>query len=152
MANGMDDRRKSLEEEYFHRKNKEAIEKLRGSTDKISGQAADKARELVGQGLERGGVGGGDENLHRGAVPRRRMRALGVVVVGPSFDLLAGMVSGEQSWAGDAGFFDEQAGPIDATFPGVGTSLPLHRENGSDLAATAVRQYTLQVSLEIRPA
>ena len=29
MANGMDDRRKSLEEEYFHRKNKEAIEKLR---------------------------------------------------------------------------------------------------------------------------
>ena len=32
-----------------------AIEKLRGSTDKISGQAADKARELVGQGLERGG-------------------------------------------------------------------------------------------------
>ena len=32
-----------------------AIEKLRGSTDKISGQAADKARELVGQGLERSG-------------------------------------------------------------------------------------------------
>ena len=32
-----------------------AIEKLRGSTDKISGQAADRARELVGQGLERGG-------------------------------------------------------------------------------------------------
>jgi ElaB/YqjD/DUF883 family membrane-anchored ribosome-binding protein len=32
-----------------------AIEKLRGSTDKISGQAADKAREMVGQGLERGG-------------------------------------------------------------------------------------------------
>ena len=32
-----------------------AIDKLRGSTDKISGQAADKARELVGQGLERGG-------------------------------------------------------------------------------------------------
>ena len=30
-----------------------AIEKLRGSTDKISGQAADKARGLVGQGLER---------------------------------------------------------------------------------------------------
>ena len=26
---GMDERRKSLEEEYFHRKNKEAIEKLR---------------------------------------------------------------------------------------------------------------------------
>jgi hypothetical protein len=32
-----------------------AIEKLRGSTDRISGQAADKAREIVGQGLERGG-------------------------------------------------------------------------------------------------
>lgn len=32
-----------------------AIEKFKGSTDKISGQAADKARELVGQGLERGG-------------------------------------------------------------------------------------------------
>ncbi len=29
MGDGMDDRRKSLEEEYFHRKNKEAIEKLR---------------------------------------------------------------------------------------------------------------------------
>ena len=29
MANGMEDRRKSLEEEYFHRKNQEAIEKLR---------------------------------------------------------------------------------------------------------------------------
>lgn len=29
MPNGMDDRRKSLEEEYFHRKNQEAIEKLR---------------------------------------------------------------------------------------------------------------------------
>ena len=29
MTNGMDDRRKGLEEEYFHRKNKEAIEKLR---------------------------------------------------------------------------------------------------------------------------
>ena len=29
MSNPMDDRRKSLEEEYFHRKNKEAIEKLR---------------------------------------------------------------------------------------------------------------------------
>lgn len=29
MANGMDDRRKSLEEEYFHRKNQEAIDKLR---------------------------------------------------------------------------------------------------------------------------
>ena len=32
-----------------------AIEKLRGGTDKLSGQAADKARELVGQGLERSG-------------------------------------------------------------------------------------------------
>ena len=29
MANPMDDRRKGLEEEYFHHKNKEAIEKLR---------------------------------------------------------------------------------------------------------------------------
>ncbi len=29
MANGMDDRRKGLEDEYFHRKNLEAIEKLR---------------------------------------------------------------------------------------------------------------------------
>jgi ribosomal protein L37AE/L43A len=29
MANGMDDRRKGLEEEYFHRKNQEAIERLR---------------------------------------------------------------------------------------------------------------------------
>ena len=29
MGNGMDDRRKSLEEEYFHRKNQEAIAKLR---------------------------------------------------------------------------------------------------------------------------
>jgi len=29
MGNAMDDRRKSLEEEYFHRKNQEAIEKLR---------------------------------------------------------------------------------------------------------------------------
>lgn len=29
MSNAMDDRRKGLEEEYFHRKNQEAIEKLR---------------------------------------------------------------------------------------------------------------------------
>jgi uncharacterized protein len=29
MANGMDDRRKSLEEEYFHKKNQELIEKMR---------------------------------------------------------------------------------------------------------------------------
>jgi len=29
MGSGMDDRRKGLEEEYFHRKNQEAIEKLR---------------------------------------------------------------------------------------------------------------------------
>lgn len=29
MSNPLDDRRKSLEEEYFHRKNQEAIEKLR---------------------------------------------------------------------------------------------------------------------------
>ena len=32
-----------------------AIDKLRSGTDKFSGQAADKARELVGQGLERSG-------------------------------------------------------------------------------------------------
>jgi Zn-finger nucleic acid-binding protein len=29
MPNGMDERKKGLEEEYFHRKNKEAVEKLR---------------------------------------------------------------------------------------------------------------------------
>lgn len=29
MTNGMDERRRGLEEEYFHRKNQEAIEKLR---------------------------------------------------------------------------------------------------------------------------
>ena len=29
MSDGMDERRKGLEEEYFHRKNQEAIEKLR---------------------------------------------------------------------------------------------------------------------------
>ena len=29
MSNPMDDRRKGMEEEYFHRKNQEAIEKLR---------------------------------------------------------------------------------------------------------------------------
>ena len=29
MGSGMDDRRKGIEEEYFHRKNQEAIEKLR---------------------------------------------------------------------------------------------------------------------------
>ncbi|HXD32257.1 MAG TPA: zf-TFIIB domain-containing protein [Pyrinomonadaceae bacterium] len=29
MGDAMDDRRKGLEEEYFHRKNKEAIEKMR---------------------------------------------------------------------------------------------------------------------------
>ena len=32
-----------------------AIDKLKTGTDKFSGQAADKARELVGQGLERSG-------------------------------------------------------------------------------------------------
>ncbi|WP_294123929.1 hypothetical protein [Sphingomonas sp.] len=32
-----------------------AIEKIKTGTDKLSGQAADKARGLVGQGLERGG-------------------------------------------------------------------------------------------------
>lgn len=29
MSNGMDERRRGLEEEYFHRKNQEAIERLR---------------------------------------------------------------------------------------------------------------------------
>ena len=38
MANGMDDRRKSLEEEYFHRKNQEAIEKLRAQM-KVASEA-----------------------------------------------------------------------------------------------------------------
>jgi ElaB/YqjD/DUF883 family membrane-anchored ribosome-binding protein len=32
-----------------------ALEKIKSGTDKLSGQAADKARGLVGQGLERGG-------------------------------------------------------------------------------------------------
>ncbi|HET9524727.1 MAG TPA: zf-TFIIB domain-containing protein [Pyrinomonadaceae bacterium] len=38
MTNGMDDRRKGLEEEYFHRKNQEAIEKLRARM-KVSEEA-----------------------------------------------------------------------------------------------------------------
>ena len=38
MANGMDDRRKGLEEEYFHRKNQEAIAKLRAKI-KLAAQA-----------------------------------------------------------------------------------------------------------------
>ena len=38
MANGMDDRRKSKEEEYFHRKNQEAIEKLRAKM-KVAAEA-----------------------------------------------------------------------------------------------------------------
>ena len=38
MANGMDDRRKGLEEEYFHRKNQEAIEKLRAKL-KVAAEA-----------------------------------------------------------------------------------------------------------------
>lgn len=38
MTNGMDDRRRGLEEEYFHRKNKEAIEKLRAKM-RIAAQA-----------------------------------------------------------------------------------------------------------------
>ena len=38
MSNGMDDRRKSLEDEYFHRKNQEAIEKLRAKM-KVSEEA-----------------------------------------------------------------------------------------------------------------
>jgi hypothetical protein len=38
MSNGMDDRRKGLEEEYFHRKNQEAIEKLRAKM-KVAAEA-----------------------------------------------------------------------------------------------------------------
>ena len=38
MSNGMDDRRKGLEEGYFHRKNQEAIAKLREKM-KIAAQA-----------------------------------------------------------------------------------------------------------------
>jgi len=38
MVNGMDDRRKGLEEEYFHRKNQEAIEKLRAKL-KVAAEA-----------------------------------------------------------------------------------------------------------------
>lgn len=38
MTNGMDDRRRGLEEEYFHRKNQEAIEKLRAKM-RIAAQA-----------------------------------------------------------------------------------------------------------------
>jgi len=38
MSNGMDDRRKGLEEEYFHRKNQEAIDKLRAKM-RIAAQA-----------------------------------------------------------------------------------------------------------------
>src|SRR4026209_1853281 len=38
MANGMDDRRKGPEEEYFHRKNQEAIEKLRAKM-KVAAEA-----------------------------------------------------------------------------------------------------------------
>ena len=38
MAKGMEDRRKGLEEEYFHRKNQEAIEKLREKM-KVSAEA-----------------------------------------------------------------------------------------------------------------
>jgi hypothetical protein len=38
MANGMEDRGKNLEEEYFHRKNQEAIEKLRAKM-KVAAEA-----------------------------------------------------------------------------------------------------------------
>jgi hypothetical protein len=38
MSNGMDDRRKGLEDEYFHRRNQEAIEKLRAKM-RIAAQA-----------------------------------------------------------------------------------------------------------------
>ena len=40
MSDGMDDRRRALEEEYFNRKNQEAIEKLR---EKMKVSAAAKA-------------------------------------------------------------------------------------------------------------
>ncbi len=40
MSDAMDDRRKGLEEEYFHRKNKEAVEKMR---EKMRIAAAAKA-------------------------------------------------------------------------------------------------------------
>ena len=43
MANGMDDRRKGLEEEYFHRKNQEAIEKLRAKM-KVAEEAKARVR------------------------------------------------------------------------------------------------------------
>jgi len=38
MANGMDDRRRGLEEDYFHKKNQEAIQKLREKI-KLAAQA-----------------------------------------------------------------------------------------------------------------
>jgi uncharacterized protein len=38
MSKGMEDRRKGLEEEYFHRKNQEAIEKLRAQM-KVAAEA-----------------------------------------------------------------------------------------------------------------
>ena len=38
MSNGMEERRKGLEEEYFHRKNQEAIEKLRAKM-KVAAEA-----------------------------------------------------------------------------------------------------------------
>jgi hypothetical protein len=40
MSNPLDDRRKGLEEEYFHRKNQEAIEKLREKM-RVAAQAKD---------------------------------------------------------------------------------------------------------------
>ena len=43
MVDGMDDRRRALEEEYFNRKNKEAIEKLR---DKMKVASEAKAAGL----------------------------------------------------------------------------------------------------------
>src|SRR5262245_21470746 len=43
---GMDERRKGLEEEYFHRKNKEAIEKLRAKM-KIAQEAKDAGRSSM---------------------------------------------------------------------------------------------------------
>ena len=38
MPNGMDERRKGLEDEYFHRKDQEAIEKLRAQM-KVAAEA-----------------------------------------------------------------------------------------------------------------
>ncbi|MDX6614526.1 MAG: uncharacterized protein QOD75_3712 [Blastocatellia bacterium] len=54
MADILDDRRKGLEEEYFHRKNQEAIEKLRekikvGDDAKAAGTSSMKCPRCAGQ-------------------------------------------------------------------------------------------------------